>query len=352
MARTATTSRGELSWRKKLLFSCGAFVLFSVPFVAGGEIVLRFMAPKSDLVKLGIKLPSSPRLYGLKPNVRSIQTGVQVETNSLGFREKEYSVQKPAGVQRIVVLGDSYTFGVGVEFPETFSKRLETQLNGTGETYDVINFGVSGYNTVLELATFREVAAAFQPDLVIVAYVLNDAERQGKFDDERTDVRDIRSLLTFIHLDLKDKSMLYGYLSPKVGALFQLFGGRYAVGIINQIIHSYDESSLGWIESQRALLGIMTEARKINADVLVIVFPMMVDFGTYPLEPAHERIVQFCKDQGVEVLDLLPRFRHEEVSEYTVFLDGHPNSQAHKIFAEEIFHHMSANYLPLTNSPS
>jgi lysophospholipase L1-like esterase len=344
----------ELSWTRKLAFSFTAFLLCLAllgAVVAVGEMAVRSVAPKSDDVKLGVRLEHSERRYGLRPNVRSIKTGVLVGTNSLGFREKEYPVERLPGVPRIAVLGDSYTFGVGVEFSEIFSKQLEAELNRSREAYEVINFGVIGYNTVMELATFREAAAQFRPDLVIVAYVLNDTERWGASGQAQVGGNNIQSLVNAGHLWLKERSMLYSYLSPKIGAVFGLFNARYAVGQANQTVRSFDEGSLGWIESRQAILDIANEARMRGARTLVIIFPMMLDFATYPFGPAHDKIAQFCKDHEIEVLDLLPRFRHEKVSDLVVFLDGHPNSRAHRIFADEIYHYLSRRYASSASRP-
>jgi lysophospholipase L1-like esterase len=333
----------EFSWRRKLAFSGVALALFMVLLVAvlaAAELLMRSLAPQSDAARLGVRLEHSERLFGLRPNARSLQTGVMVETNSLGFRERDYPLARAPGTGRTVVLGDSYTFGVGVEFADIFSKRLEAQLNGSGSRHEVINFGVPAYNTVTELATFREVAARFRPDLVIVAYVLNDTERLGRPGETPADSQP-RTALTAAHLGLKDRSMLYRYLAPKAGAVLGIFNARYAIGMTHRIIGSYADDSPGWIESRQALLDIAAEARAIGAATLVVVFPMMVDFATYPLEPAHQRITRFCREHGIEVLDLLPRFRGENAAELAVFLDGHPNARAHALFADEILRHLS-----------
>jgi hypothetical protein len=129
---------------------------------------------------------------------------------------------------------DSYTLGVGVEFDDIFSKRLERRLNGRGP-YEVINFGVNGYNTAQELATFREVAAAFHPDLVIVAYVLNDADPEIRFGGPPA-ARESRSLLDSAHVFVKDRSVFYRYLAPRVGSVLSALGGRYAIGRTREIM--------------------------------------------------------------------------------------------------------------------
>jgi lysophospholipase L1-like esterase len=265
----------------------------------------------------------------------------------MGFREKQYPVERRPGVRRIAVIGDSYTFGYGVDFAEIFSKRLEEKLNGSGQPYEVINFGVPGYNTTLELATLRESAAQFKPDLVIVGYVLNDTEIQNRRKDTAGS-KGGTSIINAAHLALKDISMLYYFLAPKLGALAgALFNARYAVGGTKEIIRSFEDDAPGWIESRNALLGIAEEARAIGAPTLVVVFPMMVD--SYPLAAAHNRITAFCREHGIAVLDLMSTLEGRKVSEMIVVLDGHPNGRMHRIFADRIYDYLSQNYAPTRN---
>jgi lysophospholipase L1-like esterase len=335
------TDADDLPLSKKIAFSAaGLFVLLVVLCVlaALGELVMRAIGPRSDGQQLGVRYDDSPRLYGLKPNARALQTGVLVQTNSLGFRENEYPVERASGKRRIVVLGDSYTFGLGVEFGQTYGKRLEARLSRALGPTEVINFGVSGYNTVQELATLREIAARYRPDLIVVGFVLNDVERM--LPAKKAQAAGAWSPLA-AHNSLKRHSMLYRYLAPKVGAVFALFGARYAFGVTHNLIDSYSEASPGWADARRALLGIAGEARRLQAGMLVVVFPMMVDFRSYPLDHAHRAVMRFCQENGIEALDLLGRFRNENAAALAVFLDGHPNARAHQIFADEIYAYLA-----------
>jgi hypothetical protein len=337
----------ELTLSRKLVLSSAAalllFLLLGVLAVAG-ELLLRAIGPKSDGQRLGIELENSARVYGLRPNARATQVGVSVALNSLGFREREYPRARVPGVRRIAVLGDSYTFGTGVEFADIYSKRLETQLNRSSEPFEVINFGVGGYNTKLELATWREQAVWFAPDLVILGYVLNDSERR-QADVGRTTGAKEPSLLNGLHHHAKMSSMLYRYLAPKIGAVFGLFGARYAIGSTEEMLRSFDDDAPGWIDSRNAILQLAAEVRATGADFMVVVFPIIIDFTSYPLRPIHEKIVHFCRKNGIDVIDLLPRMRPENASDLAVFLDGHPNARAHVIFAEEIHRHLRTRYL-------
>ena len=103
--------------------------------------------------------------------------GVPVQTNSLGFRDRrEYSLPKPPGTFRILVLGDSVTFGHGATFGTTYPYLLEQRLKRwqPAVRWEVWNLGVPGYNTRQELTYLQEVGPLYQPDLVIVGFYPND----------------------------------------------------------------------------------------------------------------------------------------------------------------------------------
>ncbi len=94
-------------------------------------------------------------------------------TNSLGFRSKEFSIEKPAGVTRIVVLGDSHTEAYEVNDRETWFELLENRL---GENYsiEVIPFGVGGWSTDQQLLAYLYYARQFSPDIVVLQVTHND----------------------------------------------------------------------------------------------------------------------------------------------------------------------------------
>lgn len=101
--------------------------------------------------------------------------GVPVRTNSLGFRAtREYDLRKSPNTFRILVLGDSVTFGHGAvhDYPSLLETLLKQWRPDTD--WQVWNLGVPGYNTSQELAQLRELGPTYQPDLVIVGFYLND----------------------------------------------------------------------------------------------------------------------------------------------------------------------------------
>jgi len=103
---------------------------------------------------------------------------VRIRCNSRGLRDEEIPYTKPPGTTRIVVLGDSFMWGYGVENDETFASQLEQRLPHT----QTVNLGANGYSTVQELIRFETEGLRYDPDWTILAFTWNDLE--GDFDEK------------------------------------------------------------------------------------------------------------------------------------------------------------------------
>jgi lysophospholipase L1-like esterase len=153
----------------------------------GAELLVRALgaAPEVGLIRRGrFQLSRNPKI-GYEPVPALHYAGeslsfydYQGASNSLGYRDTEHTVVKPSGVYRILVLGDSVAAGLRVErFEDTFPALLQDLLRQGGVRAEVLNFGVSGYNTQQEVETLRDKGLRYQPDLVLLAYVLNDRQQ-------------------------------------------------------------------------------------------------------------------------------------------------------------------------------
>lgn len=96
-------------------------------------------------------------------------------TNDVGFRTVPTS-PKPDGVKRIVIVGDSWTFGQGVEADETFTSQLEKLLTRDGGKWQVYNLGMPGWNTTNQLAALRTLFSRVKPDVVVFCPTSNDID--------------------------------------------------------------------------------------------------------------------------------------------------------------------------------
>jgi lysophospholipase L1-like esterase len=105
---------------------------------------------------------------------------VVIETNSLGLRHPELG-RKSDDEFRVLVLGDSITFGDYVPFEETYTAQLESRLDGSRPRVTVINAGLPGAGASDELYHYLEICDAVDADLILVGMYLNDAQSGGRF---------------------------------------------------------------------------------------------------------------------------------------------------------------------------
>lgn len=105
---------------------------------------------------------------------RRLQWPTTVIINKDGYRDIEYSQKKGPGVYRILLLGDSIVFGLGVNLEDTFAKALERQLNQTGNRYEVLNGGLPDSTPYFQLHFFKNTFSGFNPDMIIWFYSPSD----------------------------------------------------------------------------------------------------------------------------------------------------------------------------------
>lgn len=116
--------------------------------------------------------------YELITNITQQAYRSMVKTNALGFRSEEIDPSRPL----VAVLGDSITFGYGVENEETIAAQLEKQL----PEYQFLNAGVPGYHLGQETAAYKEKIAPLNPEAVILVFYLNDmAATTGWLDQDK-----------------------------------------------------------------------------------------------------------------------------------------------------------------------
>jgi len=98
------------------------------------------------------------------------EPNLTITINSHGLRGPDRAYAKPEGVRRILILGDSYTFGYGVSDDETYPAFLETKLQAEPGDFQVINMGVNAYGTDQEYLTLLKEGTNYDPDIVVLAF--------------------------------------------------------------------------------------------------------------------------------------------------------------------------------------
>lgn len=149
------------------------------PRIAENEVWLSTRPDHFKLPSLGlIQNHEDPEIsFRLTPGFRAEVAGNKYEINSHGMRGEEVPIAKPAGTRRILVLGDSYAFGFGVDQEDTIATQLQRTMKAEFKDLQVLNMGVPGYQTGQELKAFAGDGMRFSPDVVILIYYANDNVR-------------------------------------------------------------------------------------------------------------------------------------------------------------------------------
>ncbi|MEP7009288.1 MAG: GDSL-type esterase/lipase family protein [Acidobacteriota bacterium] len=325
---------------RKIALILASFLLALV--AAEGVIRLLGAAPEVGWVRIGRFQLSKDPLIGFEPIPSLLTTEFTNDlvdytgaANRLGFRDREHPVEKPPGVFRILVLGDSVGVGLKVErYEQTFPALLEQNLRQNGWNAEVINLSVTGYNTQQEVESFVEKGLRFSPDLVLVAYTLSDRERlDGNIMETLLSAARIGPARTMrkanpylIH------SALYRFL------LYRVF--RPKATHTNEAESKESERALAAISGDTvapslARLGKLAQEHRFR--VLVAVFPYFVHLTDgYKYRAEHASAAREATRNGFEVLDLLaPLQRCQRAAGQAIHVDSfHPNEIGHRCAAE------------------
>ncbi len=173
-----------MSIYRKLLFACIVLGLF----FGGTEAALRILGwPSIDDVSVfehnDVYWIQDPNLDKKAFSHRETEGSFEVSTDENGLRAPLHSTKKEQGVFRILLMGCSTTFGWGVDDEETYPARLQALAEEAGyEKIEVINGGQPGYTSFQGLWFWDEVASAYDADLVILGFVVQDARRAAYSD--------------------------------------------------------------------------------------------------------------------------------------------------------------------------
>lgn len=139
------------------------------------------------LVEIGLRLfgisypyfyiPDTLTGFSLKPGAEGLwekEGHAYIRINRAGLRDREHSLEKPAGTFRIAVLGDSYTEALQLPVEETYWSWIEQELSGCPalekRQVEAVNFGVGGYSPTQELLVLCHKVPPYDPDLVLLAF--------------------------------------------------------------------------------------------------------------------------------------------------------------------------------------
>lgn len=255
-----------------------------------------------------------------------------VVRNGDGFRERPFAA-KPAGVYRIAIVGDSFTFGNGLETRQRFSDLLQQWLPARVE---ILNMGIPGDNTPQHLETVRSRVLPLDPDYVLLQWFVNDIEG-----DEVRFRPALRPLLPAepVHNWLLIRSALYTVANVRWGDLQVRRGisGSYADYLRERAGHPDSPDARRDAQQWRAILDVCRQ-RGIGAGLVLFPDTSGPLDDSYAFGYLHDRMRKLCDEEGLTCLDLrsdfaaVPDRRALWVSPF----DHHPSARANAIAAVRI----------------
>jgi lysophospholipase L1-like esterase len=283
--------------------------------------------------------------------------GNPVVNNSFGFREREFAIPKPDNVFRIMVLGDSLTWGAGLAVEERYTNRLEKYLNERlkgkfPKRIEVLNFGIPGGPTIAERDILRTFIDLVNPDLVIVGFCLNDPQpksQEWSIEKDRIHryarffLSPIRRLFRILRLELTASFIENGFYKTleKLGIIPPWYVALDRV---------YDKNSKEWKDFEEALKDIRDMSNKKGLPPPIFA---VLNQGVYTDKPTDYR-------NPDDMLKLYLKWYHQaedtaskigfktvnfekEIAEKlhdkplaVNVLDGHPSAEVNDIYAQKL----------------
>lgn len=265
--------------------------------------------------------------YELAPNAEAESKGTIVRTNSRGMRDDEPRERGEKPLARVLAVGDSFTFGFGVLAEETWPSALERRLDESewsdAYDFDVLNLGVGGYSTVDESLLLAHRGAEWDPDLVVLGYVLNDPENEP-----------IQQLHSYFAEPRWWQHFHLGRLIAR--AKREADVDRVGGGVYFRYLHAHPDR---WGSVVEGFERIAETARAGEFEVIVVIFPMIGEpWARYEYADLHEQVAAEARAHGFRVLDALDVW--SDHPPHTLRVPGvnrHPNAAGHRMAAEAVF---------------
>jgi hypothetical protein len=271
----------------------------------------------------------------------------KVKTNSLGFRTREVS-PKDKNEYRVLLLGDSMFFGVGVNNQDTIASQLETFHNRLKKNNNlkVYNFSVEGYNNVQEYIVAKTFIPQLNVDHIVLGlYIANDIVPNAvSFIDNHGDFAISNEQVVRIKKELAKRSSI-----PERSTIYRLLSVKYIASRIR-----YQMTKIPWIikPTYDCLLSFKELCKSNNIKFSVIlIYPDYGINGNFVEKWRGSRglgntLNRFCKQNSIEVLDTLQFMSGEEAEKmYYWKTDHHLNNAGNKLLAEVIYNKLIAPQL-------
>ncbi|MBW2989051.1 hypothetical protein KY358_01900 [Candidatus Woesearchaeota archaeon] len=302
---------------------------------------------------------------------------VNYHTNDFGLREySDYRYKKKEGI-RVLTVGDSFTFGIGLDHEDTFQKLLEQKLKNNDINASVINAGVSGYGSKQALELLRLELKAYQPDLVIFSFYNNDVNDDMIYDSFTVEEgclikKDMGSLKKNLYFHSRaymlyqsSKSYLMFGIKPIRDMLYKIRNSLIKINLAKKATIAYpilykDYSKgleAGWIESMKNIKEMDNLCKKNDCTFILAYIPSRIQVNRRHREDYLERnklskedfnfkkpsqmLAEFSKKNDIIYIDLWEGFDKMEVDDENIQIyysfDPHFNKNGSDVISSILY---------------
>jgi lysophospholipase L1-like esterase len=265
--------------------------------------------------------------WRLRPNSRGIWGRTMIEVNGKGLRGPEVDYAKPPGTSRILFLGDSVTFGFFVEEADTFPRAVQRSLERSDRmAVEIVNTGVGGYSPWQQKLYLEREGYRYEPDLVIVSFVLNDVTekfRFARFGGQASDQRGSAQLMLTRKPRLRDRIAIsrylaqYRWLKRRRSGIEE--GKTKPPESISELrwyhlLYRPDDPHVkkAWDVTLANLAELIDTCDSLRIPVVLVSFPFTDQALGGEAHRSPQRILAaFASQRSVAFLDLLPVLEHE-----------------------------------------
>jgi len=287
--------------------------------------------------------------------------GHKLRWNRLRFRERDFQEPKPVEIFRIMVVGDSFTFGTGLAESERYSNLLEKLLRekfpSVPPVIEVLNFGIRGVNTISEYILLRKYIDKVQPDLLIFGFCYNDVRLRGEKTYRAYELYK-RNFRWYKRILMKKMSFIgLSYLGGMLEKLTDKIGD-YIYNIpadIDLLKRAYDPREKDWAIFSQSLRDIKRLSDKLKLPPPI--FAILNHFPGYHClsdldQPSEEckflaqcfaQVGQEAKTAGFNVVtfedEVFARLRRKQLKFTDLpinVIDLHPSRYLNEIYAQKI----------------
>ncbi len=307
-----------------------------------GEITVRIFFPQDTPVKWFERNERYGKFHkkNYKQNFYNKKTNfiMEVKTNSLGLRDREYDLSDPLA-KKILLLGDSFTFGWGLNVESIFATKLEFLLNNSEKKYFVINAGVADWGTIQEVTYARDHFTTFNPDFIVLTFCGNDLWDNNRFKEQLEN--NFQGILYFPgKAFLRKYSHLFRFIRDKWWVLSENISVKKTIKRSkenNQQVH-FDEQTAyvlkeeDWNETLKLIRDFHKDFIDFNPGGILLIQ------ATAPWsENIRSHLSAMSNGKNLIYVDLfedtLNLLKHERRLEY----DGHWSEEMHTIAARKLY---------------